>query len=145
MAVTTPPVKQRILFALLLGFAFFTGFIYTEWTDVGSRSIPLSGIGKEGKLLYQKYNCTACHQFYGLGGYIGPDLTNVMTTPGKGDPYVRAILKVGTDVMPDYDLPEAEIDALVEFLAYVGSTGNFPEKNVKRTWYGSIIIPKSNL
>lgn len=141
MADKASPVKQRVLFALLVAFALFTTFIYTTWTDV--ERVPISDAGRVGKLLYQKYNCTACHQFYGLGGYIGPDLTNVMTTPGKGEPYARAFLKVGTDVMPDYHLPEDEIDALVAFLAYVGTTGNFPEKNVKRTWYGSIIIPKS--
>jgi nitric oxide reductase subunit C len=140
MADNATPVKQRVLLTLLVGFAFFTSFIYTTWTDV--EPVSISQKGKEGKLLYQKYNCTACHQFYGLGGYIGPDLTNAMTTTGKGEPYVRAFLKVGTDVMPNYNLTDSEIDALVAFLAYVGTTGNFPERNVRRTWYGSIKIPK---
>lgn len=24
----------------------------------------------EGRLVWQKYNCQSCHQFYGLGGYL---------------------------------------------------------------------------
>ena len=40
-----------------------------------------------GKVLYQKYNCTACHQIYGLGGFLGPDLTIVVSQQGKGEAY----------------------------------------------------------
>ncbi len=140
MAEKTPPIKQRILFTLLLGFAIFTTFVYTAGTDGESGPTPISDTGKTGKLLYQKYNCTACHQLYGLGGYLGPDLTNVMSDPGKSEQYVRAFLMAGTDIMPNYDLPEKEIDALVAYLTYVDQTGNFPEQNAKRTWYGSIKI-----
>ena len=76
----------------------------------------------------------------GGGGYLGPDLTNVMSAPGKGELYVRALLKIGTDVMPNYNMPESEIAALVAYLDYVDQTGNFPEPNARRTWYGSIKI-----
>jgi nitric oxide reductase subunit C len=75
-----------------------------------------------------------------MGGYLGPDLTNVMSAPGKGELYVRALLKIGTDVMPNYNMPESEIAALVAYLDYVDQTGNFPEPNARRTWYGSIKI-----
>ncbi len=134
------PVKQRVLCALLALFAAYTTFIYTTGTDVEPGPRPISEIGRDGKLLYQKYNCTACHQVYGMGGYLGPDLTNVMSAPGKGELYVRALLKVGTDVMPNYNMPESEITALVAYLDYVDQTGSFPEPNARTTWYGSIKI-----
>ena len=32
-----------------------------------------------GRIVWQKNNCQSCHQLYGLGGYLGPDLTNEMS------------------------------------------------------------------
>ena len=29
----------------------------------------------DGRLIWQKYNCQSCHQLFGLGGYLGPDLS----------------------------------------------------------------------
>lgn len=145
MAEKPHPIKQRVLLVLLFGFAIYTPFVYTTGTHVTAEPAHLSDATRKGKLLYQKYNCTACHQFYGMGGYIGPDLTNVMSAPGKGELYVRALLMSGSEVMPDYDLPEDEIDAFVAFLKYVDQTGRFPERNVKWTWYGSITLPDSTL
>ena len=75
-----------------------------------------------GKILFQKHNCTACHQLYGLGGYLGPELTTVMSQPGKGEAYVKAILKSGTARMPDFHLGEQEINSLVDFLSYVNQS-----------------------
>ena len=63
-----------------------------------------------GKMIWQQYNCTACHQVYGLGGYLGPDLTNTFSL--KGPEYIAAFLKSGTVTMPDFHLKENEIDAL---------------------------------
>jgi len=133
-------VKQRAFFSLIFGFALYSFYVYTSGTTETADRVSISQAGESGRLLYQKYNCTACHQFYGMGGYLGPDLTNVMSAPGKGDLYVRALLKVGTDVMPNYDLPETEIDALVAYLTYVDQTGRFPEPAARKTWYGSIEI-----
>jgi len=133
-------LKKSLFFSLIIAFGAYTYFVYTSATTEDSNQEKISEAGEEGRLLYQKYNCTSCHQFYGMGGYLGPDLTNVMSTPGKGGPYVRALLKVGTDIMPNFELDESEIDALVAYLDYVDRTGNFPEPAAQRTWYGSIKI-----
>jgi len=133
-------VKQGISAILLTGFALFTFFVYTSGTEAPEFSTAISPAGEEGRLLWQKFNCAACHQLYGLGGYVGPDLTNVMSAPGKGRIYVNAILKVGTNVMPDFKLAEEEIAALTAFLEYVDGTGNFPEPGAKRTWFGAFDI-----
>lgn len=124
------------LFLLFISYSFF---IYTSGTDVNV-SVTMSNEATQGKFLWQKYNCVSCHQLYGLGGYIGPDLTNVISNKGKGEPYTRAMLKYGTDVMPNFQMNEKEIDALIEFLKYSDKTGNFHERNTKIKWYGSFRI-----
>jgi nitric oxide reductase subunit C len=91
-----------------------------------------------GKLLYQKYNCTACHQLYGLGGYMGPDLTNMVSSPGKGEMYARAFLQAGTQRMPNFNLLEDEIKSLVAYLKYVDKTGTSPVKKFEINFDGTI-------
>ena len=56
----------------------------------------------QGRLVWQKYNCQSCHQLYGLGGYLGPDLTNVYSN--KGDTIIRAMLVSGSASMPAFSL-----------------------------------------
>ena len=63
-----------IFTALVLLFLAFSASIYTR-EDVNGAS-PVAG---SGKLVWQKHNCQSCHQLYGLGGYLGPDLTNVIS------------------------------------------------------------------
>lgn len=93
---------------------------------------------QKGKLLFQKYNCTACHQLYGLGGYMGPDLTNVMSKEGIGEMYVRAFLQNGTQRMPNFNFSEDEIKSLVGYLKYVDKTGISPVKNFEINYDGTI-------
>lgn len=73
-------------------------------------------------MLYQKHNCTACHQLYGLGGYLGPELTTVISQKGKGELYAKAFLQSGTQRMPNFHLTGEEVQDLLEFLTYVDST-----------------------
>ena len=112
-------LKLKIFLALFSLFFIYTLFVYTK----GAEGPPIAMNEKaiEGKLLFQKYNCTACHQLYGLGGYLGPELTTIISQPGR-EPYSRAILKTGTQRMPDFHLNEAEVDNLIEFLKYVDAT-----------------------
>jgi nitric oxide reductase subunit C len=110
----------KLLVFLLLFFIFLTYsfIVYTNGTE--SINGTANGKANEGKMLFQKYNCVACHQIYGLGGYLGPELTTVMMQPGE-ELYVRSVLKYGTVRMPDFHLNENETDALVAFLKYTGS------------------------
>ena len=75
----------------------------------------------EGKMLWQQHNCNACHQVYGLGGYLGPDLTNVYSI--KGPAYIRAFLQNGTVIMPNFQLTEQETVALLAFLQDIDASG----------------------
>lgn len=77
----------------------------------------------QGRLVWQKYNCQSCHQLYGLGGYLGTDLTNVYSAPGKGEPWIRAMLKTGNAPMPPFEMPEEEIADLIAFLKETDASG----------------------
>ncbi len=79
-----------------------------------------------GRTTWQRRNCAACHQIYGLGGFMGPDLTNEIRTRGR--PHVQNVLRNGWQNMPALNLSDDEIGGLVEFLDYVGRTGAWPRK-----------------
>ncbi len=83
----------------------------------------------EGRMIWQKYNCQACHQLYGLGGYLGPDLTNLYSTKGKDDIYIRAIIGSGTRQMPPFKLAENEMTLLIEFLKMTDASGKSDPRN----------------
>lgn len=112
-------MKLITFLILFLSFLIYTGFVYTSGTEV-TEIKPTAG-AIEGKLIFQKFNCTSCHQFYGLGGFLGPDLTNVMSQ-GNREPYIRAVLKSGTQRMPNFKLNDEEINQLVEYLKYTDKT-----------------------
>ncbi|MEI6817098.1 MAG: cytochrome c [Bacteroidota bacterium] len=109
-----------VFIILILLFLSFTAYVYTLGTE--GPNVRMSDESIRGKLLFQKHNCTACHQIYGLGGYLGPDLTTEISQPGKGEAYAAALLKNGSVRMPNFHLSETEIKELVEFLKYVDAT-----------------------
>lgn len=76
----------------------------------------------KGKLLFQQYNCTACHQLYGLGGYLGPELTTAYSDTHRGELYMKAFLKNGGTRMPKFNFTNDEINAILSFLKYVDAT-----------------------
>ena len=74
-------------------------------------------------LFRSKYNCQACHQLFGLGGYLGPDLTNVYGDPHKGEAAIRSIVNYGNKQMPSFNFTEQEMHALLEFLKSTDAAG----------------------
>ena len=116
-------------------FAVYSLVVYTSGTATPHLE-PMSTEAKHGQQLWQDNNCIACHQFYGLGGYMGPDLTNVISN--RGPLVAKAFIANGTAAMPDFDLADAEVDALVEFLEFVDQTGPYPPQNFEITWWGAV-------
>ncbi len=122
---------NRIVLAILIVvFAIYNSIIYTKNTSASSAPL-LSKKGIEGEKIWQKNNCTACHQFYGLGGYLGPDLTNLISNPIKGEEYAKAIFNSGIKSMPKFNFTTQEKNNLISFLKEVDRTGFYPNKNVK--------------
>ena len=115
--------KVAIFISLFVVFVIYSFVVYTNGTD---KKIIYSTIEQiqinKGKELFQQYNCTSCHQLYGLGGYLGPDLTTAWSDKHRGEKYMRAFLMAGGKRMPKYNFNENEINYLVSYLRYVDST-----------------------
>ncbi|MBS1621802.1 MAG: cytochrome c [Bacteroidetes bacterium] len=116
-------MKVIIFLILFTGYIAYSIVVYTRGTD---STIIYENKEKEqinkGKLLFQQYNCTSCHQLYGLGGYLGPELTTAISDVQRGELYVRAFLKNGGNRMPNFHFTNEEVDALVSFLKSVDTT-----------------------
>ncbi len=121
---------------LCLAFIPYSVYVYTRGTEAPHMT-PMGDEARSGQVLFQKHNCIACHQFYGLGGYMGPDLTNVISN--KGSPYARAFLMSGTQRMPNFNLNETELDEMVAFLEFVDTTGRYPASEYRINWFGTVV------
>lgn len=112
-----------IFVSLFVVFVIYSFVVYTKGTD---KKIIYSSIEQErinkGKEIFQKYNCISCHQLYGLGGYLGPELTTAWSDKHRGEIYMRAFLLAGGSRMPKYNFNENEINSLMSYLQYVDST-----------------------
>lgn len=127
-------MNARILFLFLLlvvAFIFFSANIYLKPARANK---PLSEDVKSassGRLVWQKYNCQSCHQLYGLGGYLGPDLTNVYSAQGKGEQYIKAMIKSGVAQMPAFNMSEEEQHDIVAFLKITDASGSADPRDFK--------------
>lgn len=111
--------KITALLFLLFNYLLYSLFVYTKGTEPLSDGINCNPEIIKGKLLFQEKNCISCHQIFGLGGYLGPDLTNEISQPGKGKFYAAAILTAGLNKMPNYHLNQEEINCLVSYLEFI--------------------------
>lgn len=118
-----------ILAALITAFSYYNFTIYTSKSNYGT--VHLSQKGIKGEDIWLKNNCNSCHQLYGLGGYLGPDLTNIYSANGKGELYIKAFINSGIKAMPRFNLSETEKDELVQYLKEVDQTGYYPNLNAK--------------
>jgi len=135
--------KTVIFITLFTCFFTYSYFIY-RFSDNHSASIEPGTKAATGKLLWQKYNCTACHQLYGMGGYMGPDLTNVISAEGKGEEYTRIFIKYGTKRMPDFHINDSDAACIIAYLKYVDSTGYSPVYNADVSPYGNVAVQKKH-
>ncbi len=130
--------QRRIVYFVLIGlFLLQSGLTYTVSTEVPVPAAELNSAARRGEALYRSFNCTACHQFYGLGGYMGPDLTNVTIAPGKGPDFTRGIILHGSANMPALGVTKDQADDLVAFLEAVAATGIYPIRNLDLTPWGT--------
>jgi nitric oxide reductase subunit C len=132
---------KKILFVLLfLTFLVYTLFVDTAGTAMDKGAAFNTAESQKGKLLFQKYNCIACHQLYGLGGYMGPDLTNILSDSLTGTNYAYALLSTGSNKMPDFRLSDAEKEQLLAYLHYVDKTGISPAKHFDVSMDGTVTL-----
>lgn len=110
--------KSIVFITLLTAFLAYSTTLYLTETE---QLQPPNDSAQKGKILWQQKNCVSCHQLYGLGGHLGPDLTNVFTK--RSEAYITAFLESGTQVMPNYNLSQEEIEQFIAFFKYTNSTG----------------------
>lgn len=118
MKIPSHPKSYIFIFLFSL-FAFYSVLVYTE----GTSGKHYSDSFRKGQLVWQKNNCQVCHQLYGLGGHKGPDLTNLMSVPEKGEAYARILIESGTSEMPAFKMGKNELNDLMRFLREVDQSG----------------------
>ena len=121
-----------LLVTLVSTYLMYTGYMYTKLPDAVTETPEAA----HGKRIWQQYNCNACHQFYGQGGFLGPDLTNVMAR--RDTAYVRALITYGSYNMPNLHLSNEEVTHLMAFLQAVNATGNADLRSFKIQQNGTI-------
>ncbi|MBX7204303.1 MAG: cytochrome c [Bacteroidia bacterium] len=130
-------VKIGILLFLVCSFVMYSFHLYTSNHSLKKTAL-LGDAALEGKIIWQQNNCQSCHQFYGLGGYLGPDLTNVYSTKDNGTGYIGIMIKNGTKTMPAFKMTETEIEKVTEFLRCMDQSGKADPRNFKATVSGDI-------
>ena len=105
----TPARKKLLLAVLVLSFGVQTGLVYSD-----VRSEPLSVAAREGRALWKAHACQTCHQFYGQGGFLGPDLTHAASRVDSTR--LVSLLTVGSGQMPPLGFSDAETAAMAAFL-----------------------------
>lgn len=110
--------KKLTLVIYITAFLIYSVFLYSSLPAGGKLFVANAD---RGKMVWQQYNCTACHQVYGLGGFLGPDLTN--TYSQKGPVYIKAFLGNGTATMPNFHLTGKEVSALLDYMRSLDASG----------------------
>ena len=130
---------NKIMIFVVLAVSFFT-YTFTLYGINADFSMVSGNSADRGKKLWQEKNCTACHQIYGLGGYLGPDLTN--TYSEKGTEYIKAFLKSGTQTMPNFHFTENQIEDLTQYLKSIDESGIGRPSKLKINYDGTIEQPE---
>jgi len=126
-------VLVKIWVSLFLAFTAYSWMVYMHAEDRNNVA-HLDRHTKAGWQLWQDKNCQSCHQLYGLGGYMGPDLTNVYSE--KGPKYMETFIKYGTGKMPNFHLNDSETQGLVSFLAWIDKSGKTKIPASAVHWWG---------
>jgi nitric oxide reductase subunit C len=120
-------ITKRYFFVIAILIAVFSGYNYLIYTSEGNMTAAaLSPKAKLGQQIWQENSCWACHQLYGSGGYLGPDLSNIYSHPDKGPSYIKAFLSSGVKTMPKFNFSETEKEAVVLYLKGIDETGYYP-------------------
>ena len=112
--------QRKLLLTLLVVMFFAQGFlVYSDKEK--SRSIIFSQASHRGKKIWLQYNCQSCHQIYGFGGFLGPDLTN------RGKLFeaesLQELLAEGPSQMPSIKISLTDARDLEAFFKAMDKTG----------------------
>ena len=138
-------IAQRPL-ATAAGATCLIGIVYLSFTGFeGARPygriilVParqLTSSEGRGLHLFADRECAYCHQIRGVGGHrTGPDLSNIVAK-GRTREYLARYIRnpqvvSKTSIMPKYNLPESDLQALADFLLALDFS-KYPAKILKR-------------
>ncbi len=113
--------RSPVFFAVAACFFVQTALV---WLDLGARpgsTVPIAPSARQGQTIFRSHGCQSCHAVFGMGGFLGPDLTNA----ARRVPPARfaELLQFGSGAMPAYHLDQNERDAVSAYLAAIDSTG----------------------
>lgn len=127
--------KLKLYLLILFCFLVQNAFVYFDLPN--PRVERLSTVEHQGLKIWRREGCMFCHQFYGQGGFMGPDLTNVASRVSLEDLSLR--LDVGGYRMPSFKLKKEEKEQLYAYLRFMNSTGqgtlNTFESKSDLPWY----------
>lgn len=138
--------RSILIMCLLLALGL-VGFL-AGGTLQTTHAMPESAV--QGWQVWRDYQCESCHTIYGLGGIYGPDLTE--SYEQRGADYLRDFMLnppafyPNQRLMPRFTLTQTEIDHLIDFLRYVGSTGEntpnvqFPPRPIQVAGTGGLSV-----
>lgn len=129
-------MEKRKMIVLVLFVAAYLIYSFTLYTSLPVKQCIVDKRVENGKLVWQKYNCNSCHQLYGLGGYIGPDLTNVYSK--RSEAFIKAFLKNGTTAMPNFNINDYEMDCLLKYFNTIDNSGKSDPRNFRINNDGTI-------
>lgn len=118
------------MLSLISAFALQTYLVYSDRT--GLKTGSLSSSAHHGRKIWLKNNCQSCHQIYGFGGFLGPDLTN--TAHDFDAEEIQEILATGPGQMPSIKISKIEATQLRAYFKELNKTGQsqaFANKNSK--------------
>ena len=104
-----PSIKKLVLTILVGSFVVQTGLVYSDDVD-----IELSDDAVQGRVLFHDGSCQVCHQLWGQGGFLGPDLTNAASR--VDETRLASLMTVGSGQMPAFGYTPQQIAYMRTFL-----------------------------
>jgi nitric oxide reductase subunit C len=134
MARLTKTAARNIFYGgsafFLLVYIALTAHTHYYMVTSSTDSAGLSESVMRGKEIWEEHSCINCHTLLGEGAYFAPELGNVWVRYGgrENAAGARAGLKAwmraqptgvpGRRQMPQFNLSEEELDALIDFLEW---------------------------
>ena len=118
---------SAFFFLLFLALTFDTA---SALPDRDRRAVldPATTLGQQiaqGKAVWEHNNCIGCHTLLGEGAYFAPELGNVYIRFGNSTEAIKAFIQSrpadgipGRRSMPQFNLSDAELEAIAQFLKY---------------------------
>src|SRR3954447_20003998 len=125
LGVRNRPLPLAVGVTAIVALVYLTAMGFAGARPYG-QTIPvpdraLSTTEQRGLFLYTDRECAYCHQINGQGGHrVGPDLSNAIAKRRTSEylaNYIHDPQSVNaTSIMPKYELPEADLKALADFI-----------------------------